>query len=80
MALASAGAELVIILGRDKAGLEATKAAVEAAGLNAHLNVPLLDAHMLRLDEDGNDEDVAARRVRRQALLADSLQYIVDDE
>ena len=39
-----------------------------------------LSVSLLRLDEDGNEEDVAARRVRRQALLADSLQYIVDDE
>jgi len=39
-----------------------------------------LSVSLLRLDEDGGDADVAARRMRRQALLADSLQHIVDDE
>ena len=38
-----------------------------------------LSVSLLRLDEAADDRDVTGRRARRQVLLADSLQYIVDD-
>ena len=38
-----------------------------------------LSASLLRLDRSGSEDKVAPHRATRQALLADSLQYIVDD-
>ena len=38
-----------------------------------------LSVSLLRLDRSGSEDKVAPHRATRQALLADSLQYIVDD-